>query len=132
MCATVILVHRREAVFKAISHEILSGEVIAFVNLATAQDAEDARIAFKTAGVQHHFVPDVIDSLKAILGLLKRHTPHDPVNLIPFLDKVLGQVTSILTCYAGYKRSLHCSIFPFRYQFIVFAIVYCRFSTTPF
>jgi hypothetical protein len=57
--AVDVRVHRREAVGKAFGNERLRGQMVALVELVTADDVEDAGITFQTRRVQRYFVEQV-------------------------------------------------------------------------
>ena len=115
MRAVDVRVHGGKAVGETFGDKALRCEVVAFVKINTADDAEDARIAFDAGRMERDSLQDVRDAGEPALRVFKRHSTHEPVHLVSLRQKIFGQIASVLTRNPCDERlSTHlASAFPF-------------------
>src|SRR5438045_3877215 len=89
-------VHRREPVLKTLIDEALRGEVITFIKFVTANDTENARIAFQTSRVELDPIQQMCDARESALWIFQSHAPDDSMDLITQREQILRQITSVL------------------------------------
>ncbi len=96
MRAVDVDVHRREAVLKTFGHETLRSQVIAFIKHVTTEDVKDARIAFNTRRMKLKPIKQMRDATKPSLRIFHPDAAHQAVNLVAEIQKMFGQIASVL------------------------------------
>jgi hypothetical protein len=107
MRSITVGVHCRKSVFKALGHETLSRQMVAFIDFAAAKDVKQAWIALETTSVQDNIVLDMGDASKAMSGCLEGHTANQTVHLVPSFEEEFRQIASVLASNAGDERFFH-------------------------
>ena len=105
MRAVDVRVHSRKAVREAFGHEALSRQVITFIELIFADDAVYARIALKARGVQGQMVENMSDAPEPALRVFERDSTHKAMHFVAQIEKIFGQIATILACDAGDQRT---------------------------
>jgi len=96
--------HRGKSVGKALGHEALGCQVVAFVELMFAQHVENAGIAVQTGGVELNSIVDIAQPAEAVLRLFERHAADEPMYFVSKIKQVFRQVASILACHSCNER----------------------------
>ena len=98
--------HGGEAIGEAFRHETLSGQVIALIELLLGENVKYAGVAVQAGGVNVDAVQAAFQAAQTLPGLLQRDAPHQPMNLIAQIQKVFGQIASILPRDSRNERCL--------------------------
>ena len=77
-----VRIERRETVRETLRHETLRRQVIALIELVTAEHMKDARVTLQTCSMQNQSILQMQYPPKSLLRRLERHSPHQTMNLI--------------------------------------------------
>jgi len=97
----------RKFIFERVSDKTLGRQVIAFIGFHLSHDVKDAGKTLNRSRMDIELGKDMLDPRHPVLRVLDGRAPDDPMDLIAFLQKEFGQVTPILSGYAGDQSFFH-------------------------
>ena len=75
--------------------------MVTLIEIMPTDDVENTGIALQTCRVERDFIQQVGDSLSPALGRLESDATHQTVHFVAPLEKLLSQITAVLSRDTG-------------------------------